>query len=154
MRETIAKKTSKLMRNKGKYAVKCRGIDNSHNTMTDTGNTSTAVNSSIQSVDTNQSPSSERAVNEPGRLKLVNLEQSLPVTRRDKSDSGSVKLLNLAKLPPMYSDTFDIHTMKMVNVKRPPVINSSSVNLSTPGEQSITPKDVYVNPAYSPWHKS
>lgn len=100
--------------------------------------------------------SGSQKYNDPPPLKLVNLEQELTASRKDSFDDNSVRLTNLAKLPPNYADVFDLPASKLFSVNRPPIRNNetvtpSSVNLVCPDDYPITPREAYDNPTYAFW---
>ena len=121
--------------------------------------TATASTTSVRLVTVNLSPTNPRKFYEPPPLKLVNLEQELAGARDEPCDENSVRLVNLAKLPPKYADVFDVPAAKLFNVNKPPPIrcqesSPSSVNLVTPDDRPITPKEAYDNPTYAFWKKN
>lgn len=121
--------------------------------------TATATTNSVRLVTVNKSPKGSRKNNESPPLKLVNLDQKLASCRHESFDDNSVRLTNLAKLPPKYADVFDAPASKLFSVNRPPMrsqemLAPSSVNLICPSDYPITPKEVYDNPTYAFWRVS
>ena len=68
----------------------------------------------------------------------------------EQIDDNSVSLTNLAKLPPRYTDMLvDAPASKLFSVSKSPMKTTSSVDLVSPNEYPITPKEAYYNPAYA-----
>lgn len=140
---------------KGKYKVKSNQSDNRSSSVSLETATATATTNSVRLVTVNRSPTSSRRYNEPLPLKLVNLQQELSASRHDSCDDNSVRLTNLAKLPPKYADMYDVPASKLFSVNKPPkeIFATSSLNLVSADDYPITPKEAYDNPTYAFWKR-
>ena len=120
--------------------------------------TASASTTSVRLVTINRSPTSSRKYRDGPPLKLVNFEQELAESRGEAYDDNSVRLMNMAKLPPKYADVFDLPAAKLFNVNKPPPKRGqekspSKVNLVTSDDRPITPKEAYDNPTYEFWKR-
>ncbi|CAH3137455.1 unnamed protein product, partial [Porites lobata] len=146
---------------KGKYNIgKKRKQSNARNSSTSL-ETATTSTTSVRLVTINKSPTGPRRLYEQPPMKLVNVEQEMAIGREEPYDERSVRLVNLAKLPSKYADVFDIPAAKLFSVNKPPPIRRqdnftslSSVNLVTPDDLPITPKEAYDNPTYAFWYQN
>lgn len=139
---------------KKKYVVKTKQCDHRDSSLS--VETATATTNSVHLVTVNKSPTGSRKNNESTPLKLVNLEQELVVGREDSFGDCSVRLTNLAKLPPKYADVFDVPASKLFSVNKPPIksqeiLAPSSVNIMCPEDYPITPREAYDNPTFAFW---
>lgn len=141
---------------KKKYVVKTKQSDHRGSSASLETATATATTNSVRLVTVNKSPTGSRKCNESPPLKLVNLEQELAAIRGDSFDDNSVRLTNLAKLPPKYADVSDVPASKLFSVNKPPMrgqelLAPSSVTLICPEDYPITPREAYDNPTYTFW---
>ncbi|XP_078349353.1 uncharacterized protein LOC144634311 isoform X2 [Oculina patagonica] len=155
VREALIEKFPSIKMKKT-FVVNKKQSDNRGSSMSLETATATATTNSVRLVTVNKSPTGSRKYNEPPPLKLVNLEQELAAGRHESFDDNSVRLTNLAKLPPKYADVFDVPASKLFSVNRPPlrsqeILTPSSVNLICPDDYPITPKEAYDNPTYAFW---
>ena len=119
--------------------------------------TATPSTTSVRLVTINKSPTSSRKYADGPPLKLVNFEQELAESRGETFGDNSVRLMNMAKLPPKYADVFDLPAAKLFNVCKPPPKRGqekspSKVNLVTSDDRPITPREAYDNPTYAFWN--
>ena len=141
---------------KRKYVVETKQSEQRDSSLSLETATATATTNSVRLVTVNKSPTCSRKNNESQPLKLVNLEQDLATSREDSFDDNSVRLTNLAKLPPKYADVFDVPASKLFSVNKPPMrgqemLAPTSANLSCPEDNPITPREAYDNPTYAFW---
>jgi len=159
VRETLTEKMPRLnMKKKYIVGLKSRKQSNNRNSSTSL-ETATASTTSVRLVTVNKSPTNSRKFYEQPPLKLVNLELELAGGRDSPHDDNSVRLMNMAKLPPKYADMFDVPATKLFNVNKPLPIrcqekSPSSVNLVKPDDYPITPKEAYDNPTYAFWKRN
>ena len=141
---------------KKKYVVETKQSDHRDSSSSLETATATATTNSVRLVTVNKSPTGSRKNNESPPLKLVNLEQELAAGREDSIDDNSVRLTNLAKLPPKYADVFDVPASKLFSVNKPPMkgqemLAPTVVNFSCPEDYPITPREAYDNPTFAFW---
>ena len=149
MREALIQKLPSISK-EGKYELKGKPSDNRGSSVS--LETATATTTSVRLVTVNKSPTNSRKFNESPPLKLVNFQQELATSRHERFDDNSVRLTNLAKLPPKYADMLvDAPASKLFSVNKTPVKTTSSVNLVCPDDYPITPKEAYDNPTYAYW---